>query len=186
MSARTASFAILPLETSDVLEDKCGFDDLELTVRKHARFVFKVAYGVLRNSHDAEDVVQEVFLKVHRDGAHAVRDMQAWLATMTFRLAVDRKRKNTAVDIAECELASGEPSAERFAMARQQADCVHRLIATLPDELRYPLVLAAIEELNSRQIANVLGMPESSVRGNIMRARRLLKEKLAAVTGMKP
>ena len=48
-----------------------------------------------------------------------------------------------------------------------------------PEDLRFPLVLSAIEELNSRQIGEVLGIPESSVRGRILRARQILKEKLA-------
>jgi RNA polymerase sigma-70 factor (ECF subfamily) len=62
---------------------------------------------------------------------------------------------------------------------------VHRLIAALPEDLRYPLVLSAIDELNSRQIGEVLGIPESSVRGRILRARQILKEKLMALTETK-
>ncbi len=89
-----------------MLEGTDEFAVLELSVRQHARFVFKVAYGVLRNSHDAEDVVQEVFLRVHRNGTRGVRDLQAWLATIAFRLAIDRKRKPEALDIAEFELAA--------------------------------------------------------------------------------
>ena len=168
-----------------MLEGTDEFAALELSVRQHARFVFKVAYGVLRNSHDAEDVVQEVFLRVHRNGTSGVRDLQAWLATIAFRLAVDRKRKPEALDIAEFELAGSAPDAEHIAMHRQQIDRVHRLIAALPEELRYPLVLSAIEELTSRQIGEVLGIPESSVRGRILRARQILKEKLIATTGTK-
>jgi RNA polymerase sigma-70 factor, ECF subfamily len=60
------------------------------------------------------------------------------------------------------------------------------LIAVLPEELRHPLLLSAIEELNSRQIAEVLGVSESAVRGRIFRARQILKEKLAALTGTNP
>jgi RNA polymerase sigma-70 factor (ECF subfamily) len=182
MAANPASFAILPQEAS-VLEGTDGFAALELSVRQHARFVFKVAYGVLRNSHDAEDVVQEVFLRVHRNGTRGVRDLQAWLATIAFRLAVDCKRKPEVLDIAEFDLAANAPDAEHVAMHRQQIDRVHRLIAALPEDLRYPLVLSAIEELNSRQIGEVLGIPESSVRGRILRARQILKEKLIATTG---
>jgi RNA polymerase sigma-70 factor, ECF subfamily len=184
MAANPASFAILSQETS-VLEGTDEFAALELSVRQHARFVFKVAYGVLRNSHDAEDVVQEVFLRVHRSGTRGVRDLQAWLATIAFRLAVDRKRKPEALDITEFQLAASAPDAEHVAIHRQQIDRVHRLIAALPEELRYPLVLSAIEELNSRQIGEVLGVPESSVRGRILRARQILKEKLIATTGTK-
>jgi len=179
MAANPTSFAILPQETSTVLDGTHEFAELELTVRQHAHLIFKVAYGVLRNSHDAEDVVQEVFLRVHRNGTRGVRDLPAWLATVAFRLAIDRQRKPVGLDIAALELAASTPDAEHVAMHRQQIDRVHRLIAALPQDLRYPLVLSAMEELNSRQIGEVLGIPESSVRGRILRARQILKEKLA-------
>src|SRR5271169_41926 len=184
MAANSTSFAILPQETS-VLDGTDEFAGVEQMVRQHGRFVFKVAYGVLRNSHDAEDVVQEVFLRVHRKGTKGVHDLPSWLATITFRLALDRARKPQALDIAEYELATHEPDAERLAMHRQQMDRVHCLIAALPEDLRYPLVLSALEELNSRQIGEILGIPESSVRGRILRARQILKDKLIATTGTK-
>ncbi len=155
---------------------------LESIVGEHARFVFKVAYGVLRNSHDAEDVVQEVFLRVHRAGTKNVRDLRAWLARIAFRLALDRVRKPEPLDIADLELATGDASAEHLAMRRQQVEHMQKLIAALPGELRYPLVLSAVEELNSREIGEILDIPESSVRGRIARARQMLKEKLAAMT----
>jgi RNA polymerase sigma-70 factor (ECF subfamily) len=60
-----------------------------------------------------------------------------------------------------------------------------KLIAALPEELRYPLVLSAMEELNSRQIADVLRISESTVRGRIFRARQMLKERLASMTEKK-
>jgi RNA polymerase sigma-70 factor (ECF subfamily) len=154
--------------------------DLESCIRQHARLLFKVAYGVLRNSHDAEDVVQETFLRAHRDGFRGVRDPQAWLATIAFRLALDRKRKPEALDIAIMDLPVSGPDAEHLAMRRQQVQHLRTLIASLPENLRYPLVLSAVEELNSRQIGDILGIPESSVRGRLMRARQLLKEKLSA------
>jgi RNA polymerase sigma-70 factor, ECF subfamily len=186
MAANSAIFETLVQETSAVLEAKDDSEPLEIVVRQHARFVFKVAYGVLRNSHDAEDVAQEVFLRVHRDGTHGVRDLQAWLATIAFRLAIDRRRRPEALDITALDISSNDASAEQSAIERQSLDRVHRLISSLPDDLRHPLLLSAIEELNSRQIAAVLGIPESSVRGRLMRARQLLKEKLAALSEVKP
>jgi RNA polymerase sigma-70 factor (ECF subfamily) len=185
MAANSAIFRI-PQETTLAVDGQCEAAELETVVRQHARFVFKVAYGVLRNAHDAEDVAQEVFLRVHRDGARGVRDLQAWLATMAFRLAIDRRRRPPALDIAELDLPATYITAEQSAIERQSLERVHRLIASLPDDLRYPLVLSAIEELNSRQIATILGIPESSVRGRIMRARQLLKEKLTAISEVKP
>src|SRR5271165_160591 len=179
MAANPTSFAILAQETS-VLDSTDEFTALELTVRQHARLVFKVAYGVLRNSHDAEDVVQETFLRAHRSGIESVQDIQSWLATVAFRLALDRRRKPEALNIADFEVPSREPDAERTAIRRQQVDRLQRLIASLSDDLRYPLVLSALEELNSRQIGEILGITESSVRGRIMRARQILRDKLAA------
>ena len=74
--------------------------DFDSLVRERAgRLLFKVAYGILRNSHDAEDVVQETFLRVHRKGFQSVGDLRAWLATIAFRIAIDRKPE--ALDITE-------------------------------------------------------------------------------------
>ena len=161
------------------------FATLESVVRDHARFVFKVAYGVLRNSHDAEDVVQEVYLRVHRSGIKGVEDVRAWLARVAFRLAIDRLRKPQLLEVPEVEMPGSEPDAEHLAIHRQRVERVQKLIAALPEELRYPLVLSAIEEMNSRQISEVMDIPESSVRGRIFRARRILKERLSAMTETK-
>jgi RNA polymerase sigma-70 factor, ECF subfamily len=180
MAANPASFATAREGLQTVTDSADHPADLEACIGQHARLLFKIAYGVLRNSHDAEDVVQETFLRAQRAGLTAVRDPQSWLATIAFRIAIDRKRKPEALDVADFEVASAAPDAERLAIRRQQVERVQRLIASLPDELRYPLVLSALEELNSRQISEVLGMNESSVRGRIMRARQLLKEKLSA------
>jgi RNA polymerase sigma-70 factor, ECF subfamily len=173
-------------ETGKVLEGTDDLASLEAIVRQFSRFIFKIAYGVLRNSHDAEDVVQEVFLRAHRSGTSGVADMRAWLASLTFRVAVDRLRKPHAQDLGDLEPHTTEADAEHVAIHRQSVQRVQRLIAALPAELRHPLILSAIEELNSRQIAEVLGISEAAVRGRIFRARQILKEKLAAITEGKP
>jgi RNA polymerase sigma-70 factor (ECF subfamily) len=172
-------------ETSKVLEGTDGLANLESIVRQFSRFVFKVAYGVLRNSHDAEDVVQEVFLRMHRSGTKDVADLRAWLATLAFRLAVDRLRKPHAEELGELEPPCAGADAEHLAIHRQRIQQVQRLITALPEDLRYPLVLSAMEELNTRQIAELLGITEAAVRGRIFRARQILKEKLAALTETK-
>src|SRR5579863_9323764 len=183
MTAQPASSAILWQETGQVLEGTDERATLESIVREHSRFLFKVAYGVLRHPHDAEDVVQEVFLRVHRAGTKGVLDMRAWLARIAFRLAIDRLRKPQAQsdELSDWEPPARDVNAEQIAIHRQRVDQVQRLIAALPDELRHPLVLSALDELNSPQIAEVLGISEAAVRGRIFRARQVLKEKLAAL-----
>ena len=169
-------------ETSKVLESTDGLASLESLVRQYSRFVFKVAYGVVRNPHEAEDVVQEVFLRLHSKGVQGVKDMRAWLATLAFRIAIDRIRQPRADELGTLEPTSEEPDAEQVAVDRQRMSFVQRLIAALPDDLRHPLVLSAIEELSSPQIAEVLGISEAAVRGRIFRARLILRDKLTAVT----
>ena len=74
-------------------------DQLELAVREHARLVYRVAYSVLRDHHDAEDAVQETFLRVlrYRRKLAGVRDARTWLARIAWRVSVERRRKPTEV-----------------------------------------------------------------------------------------
>jgi RNA polymerase sigma-70 factor (ECF subfamily) len=66
-------------------------------VNRQARFVFRVSYAVLRNSHDAEDVVQEVFLKLYRSRAwDKIEDERAYLSRVAWRMAVDHLPKSVA------------------------------------------------------------------------------------------
>ena len=76
------------------------------------------------------------------------------------------------------------PSQEQSVIDSDLQAAVHRLIDALPEELRQPLVLSAIDELTSREIAAVLGVPEGTVRTRLMRARQILREKLAVRMGV--
>ena len=179
-AANPANLAVSREDTGTLTDSADRLAVLEANIRRHTGLLFKVAYGVLRNSHDAEDIVQETFLRVHRSGFGEVRDIPSWLATIAFRLALDRKRKPEELELAEIDIPAKNPDAEHLAIHHQQVERLRTLVASLPDDLRLPLVLTAIEELNSRQIGEMLGMPESSVRGRIMRARQMLKDKMAA------
>ncbi len=150
---------------------------------RQSRFVFQVAYGVLRNSHDAEDVVQEVFLKLYRSGGwNAMKDERAYLARAAWRAAVDRMPKGRD-EGSSFELKSAAETPEEVAVQANWSAVVHRLIDALPEELRQPLALSASEELKSGEIARILGIPEGTVRTRLMKARTILKEKLAVLMG---
>lgn len=147
-------------------------------VERQSRFVYRVAYAIVRNVHDAEDVTQETFLRIFRAKAWTVmEDERAFLARTAWRLAVNRlpRRRTTEVD-ENLRAAANDP--EESAIASDRRRMVERLIDGLPEELRQTLALSAMEELNSPQIAAAMGVPEGTVRTRIMRARRLLKEKL--------
>ena len=151
-------------------------------VERQSRFVFRVAYAVLRNSHDAEDVAQEVFLKLYRAGDwQQIKDERAYLARVGWRVSVER-RKRACEELKE-DAASADRTPEELAVQKNWSAVVHRLIDALPEELRMPLALSATDELTSAEIGAVLGVPEGTVRTRLMKAREVLKQKLARLTG---
>lgn len=161
-------------------------------VQRHSRFVFRVAYAVLLNSHDAEDAVQETFLKLYRNsGWRGAENEQAFLARVAWRVAVDRRRAaRPSEPIADPESPidppSGQPGPEQTVLDANQHAVIHAMIDRLPDDLRLPLVLSASQELNSREIAAILRIPEGTVRTRLQRARQILRQKLANLNARTP
>ena len=152
-------------------------------VERQSRFVFKVAWAILRNPQDAEDIVQETFLRLYRNHAwKEMEDERAFLARTSWRLAVDRIRTRRR-GLAKPERPASSATPEQAAIAGNQTAMVHRLVDALPEELRQPLALSAIDEMTSPEIALILGIPEGTVRTRIMRARQILKHKLASSYG---
>jgi RNA polymerase sigma-70 factor (ECF subfamily) len=159
-------------------------------VKRQSRFVFRVAYTVLLNSHDAEDTVQETFLKLYRNGGwRHVDNERAFLARVAWRVALDRRRVSgsrgsaaTADPLLDSHIhdsPSDQPGPEQTMVAANLHAMVHAMIDALPEELRLPLVLSANDELNSREIAAILQIPEGTVRTRLQRARNLLRQRLA-------
>lgn len=154
-------------------------------VQRRSRFVFRLAYAVLLNAHDAEDAVQETFLKLYRNGGwKQARDERAFLARAAWRVALDRKRAaKSAGSTTGADLLSGlqSPQAgpEKALLDANQHAVIHAMIDALPEELRLPLVLSAAEDLNSREIGAILRIPEGTVRTRLQRARQILRDRLA-------
>ena len=161
-------------------------DDLErqfeAAVTDSLSLVFRVAYGVLRDRPEAEDVAQEAFAKAFRNyrqlrDRHALR---AWLVRITWRLAINRQRSNR-------RRAARELAAQRQAVlvarpdALEQEERAARLwaaIDALPPKLRIVTVLAAIEGHDIREVAALLRLPAGTVKSRLFLARNRLKELL--------
>jgi len=159
---------------------------LAALVDEYASTLYRVAYSVLRNASDAEDAVQETFLRVlrHRDTLGEVRDHRVWLVRIVWNIVLDRKRRAKTRpetdDVAELArvLPSDGLSAEQRAAAAQHHAQVLACVERLPSKEREVLMLSAFEELSSVEIASVLGITESSVRSRLFRARNLMAELL--------
>ncbi|MBV9301842.1 MAG: sigma-70 family RNA polymerase sigma factor [Acidobacteriaceae bacterium] len=154
-------------------------------VERQARFVFRVAHALLRKVHDAEDVVQETFVKVYRGGKwESVENERAFLATVAWRIAVERlakRRREKPSEMPVWEMQSRDADPEQNAIRASWNRVVHGVMDGLPEELRQPLALSTVEDLNSREIARVMRIPEGTVRTRLMRARQLLRAKLSAL-----
>ncbi len=168
---------------------------VESLVKDHARLAYRIAYAVLRNHADAEDAVQETFVRVLRYGGRLanVENPKTWLARIALRVAVGkskRQRQRNEVtlerdDMSLPEITSGETSAEAAMLSAGIGAAMEKLIAALPAKLREPLILSTIEEMTPREVAAVLGINEAAVRSRVFRAKQILREKLTGVVGRK-
>jgi RNA polymerase sigma-70 factor (ECF subfamily) len=157
-------------------------DALAALAQQYASTLYRVAFSALRNSHDAEDAVQETFLRVlrHRDALSEVRNHRVWLIRIVWNIVLDRKRRAKTRpetdDVAELArvLPSNGLSAEQRAAAAQHHAHVLGCMEKLPAKERQVLQLSAFEELSSVEIASVLRITESSVRSRLFRARNLM------------
>jgi RNA polymerase sigma-70 factor (ECF subfamily) len=159
-------------------EEEAAF---QLFVERNMRFAFRVAWALLRNRSDADDVVQECFLRLYRKRAwRALDDERAFLARVVWRMARDRQRRPAREEggMEMDTITAANHSPETAAVSDAGVARIHRLIDTLPEDLRQPLVLSTLEEMTSAQIGVALGIPEGTVRTRIQRARLLLKQKL--------
>src|ERR1044071_1862549 len=165
---------------------------VEALVAGHSVMVFRIAHSILRNHHDAEDAAQECFLRVwkHKDRLHKVNNPKTWLARIAWTAALDKRRTSRAMVSLSDEQAGAEraqsipdlaAAADELLAGAQMQKMLDRLIAGLPEDLRNTLELSTVQELNSAEIAEVMKIPEGSVRTRLFRARKQLKEKLTVM-----
>jgi RNA polymerase sigma-70 factor, ECF subfamily len=143
---------------------------------------FRVALGVLRHREDAEDVAQEALLRAHGK-FQRLRDPQsfrAWLAKISFRLALDRVRGRSRRERRETAWAAAriEPTAEGIAVSGEFQRRLDRALDELPGRLRLVLILAAIEGHGLKDVAELLDISEGTVKSRLFHARKRLAEKL--------
>jgi RNA polymerase sigma-70 factor, ECF subfamily len=183
------SEAMTQARSQDRGHDCSREEALEDLVRQHSRLVYRIAYAALRSHHDAEDATQETFLRVLRYSHKlaGVENPKTWLARVAWRVTVDRSRQRSGkreVPLEDpekplAELPSANAPADQAMQGSQVGALLERLIAALPEKLREPLILSALEEMSPREVAATLGINEAAVRSRVFRARQILREKLA-------
>ncbi|WP_298806254.1 RNA polymerase sigma factor SigE [uncultured Pseudokineococcus sp.] len=160
-----------------------SWDDV---VRDHSARVFRLAYRLTGNRHDAEDLTQEVFVRVFRSlSSYTPGTFEGWLHRITTNLFLDQVRRRQRIrfdalaDDADDRLPGSDPGPERaFEHGNLDRDVQAALLELSPD-FRAAVVLCDIEGLSYEEIARALGVKIGTVRSRIHRARAQLRASLA-------
>jgi RNA polymerase sigma-70 factor (ECF subfamily) len=163
--------------------DEALEEEFEGRLLNSSSLVFRVAYSVLRNREDAEDVAQEAFVKAYR-AFRQLRDRErfrAWVVRMTFRMALNKQRANRRRAARERgpDGLVGVPPATSPRDSHDRAEQLWPAIDGLSANLRRVVVLASIEGHNLREVGLLLGLPEGTVKSRLFLARKQLKERLS-------
>jgi RNA polymerase sigma-70 factor (ECF subfamily) len=169
-----------PQEVEPEPPEASGFEDL---VRRHQRMVFSMALHFLRDPAAAEEVAQDVFLRLHRnlDSVGAAEGVVFWLRRVTSNRCIDyaRQRRFRLLSFDSVP----EPAVQEHASDPLLSRRLRRLVASLPRQSRMVVILRYQEDMMPEEIAKVLDAPVASVKSQLHRALRMLREKMIRVVG---
>jgi RNA polymerase sigma-70 factor (ECF subfamily) len=160
--------------------DEVAFEQL---VRRYQRYVFNVAYRVLGDYAEAEDMTQEAFVRAWRglSGFQGQARFTTWLYRIVHNLCLNRlprlRQELLQIEPLEEVLASPAPSLPDHYETQEQVAFLHTELAQLPEKYRLVLTLRYLQHLSYDEIAVALNVPMGTVKTHIHRARRLLMER---------
>ena len=148
------------------------------SIHEHAPALYRIAYCMTGDCHDAEDVVQDTLRSAWKSRARfqCGRGERAWLATILRRRVIDRWRRTGRKIIYlghgrfDVPIAAIDPTSHEF------TDEMRRALAQMPAELRESLLLVVVGELTYQETANTLGIPLGTVLSRVSRARLRLRQ----------
>lgn len=183
ISAEGCRLTLAVTDSSQQTTHAAAADVVAALVPQYGTLLFRVAHAALRNRAEAEDVVQETFVRVlqHHQTLQEVRDMRVWLVRIAWNLALDRRRRirPSQMDDAFAEaLASATVPADKALAQSAHLRNVLDEMERLPSAERHALLLNAVDEMNTVEIAQVLNRSESAVRALLFRARTRLRERV--------
>lgn len=178
--------AMLPA-ADDVMARRAQFEREALV---HLDAMFSFALKLARSRDDAEDLVSDTLLRAFErwEQYHLGTNIRAWLFTILYHVFVSRKRRIDAREVQQPDDTEGWALFEAVGEADPEGrfydsfldEEITRAIGALPDEYRSAVVLSDLQGLRYAEIAQVLGVPEGTVKSRLFRGRRLLQRKLAS------
>ena len=177
--------------TPDSLIEQCLSGDQiawEAIVRQHWRKVFNVAYKFVGKHDEAEDLTQDIFLKIFRslDTFDRRANFQTWLISISRNLCIDhyrsvRKERETIdrdVDANELSPLSHDPGPVAALEQQDRVQLLKQAMGALPETLRTAVLMRDIQELSYQEIADQLRLPEGTVKSRINRGRTELARQI--------
>jgi RNA polymerase sigma-70 factor (ECF subfamily) len=165
----------------------------EQIVRLHWRRVFNLAYKFVGRHEEAEDLTQEIFLKIFKslDTFDRRANFQTWLVSVSRNLCIDhyrsvRKERETIdrhVDASALTPRSTEPGPAAALEQRDRVDLLREALSGLPETLRSAVVMRDLQELSYQEIADRLRLPEGTVKSRINRGRTELARRIRRLRG---
>jgi RNA polymerase sigma factor (sigma-70 family) len=185
--------------TPDSLIEQCLSGDQaawEAVVRQHWRKVFNVAYKFVGKHDEAEDLAQDIFLKIFKalDTFDRRANFQTWIISIARNLCIDhyrsvRKERETIareVDAGELTPASGDVGPDGVLEQSDLRALLQRALEKLPVSLRTAVVLRDLQELSYQEIADRLRLPEGTVKSRINRGRLELARQIRRIQDHSP
>lgn len=159
--------------------------DFVVLIHDHAPALYRIAYRLVGDSHEAEDVVQETLRSAwkSRENFTCGRGQRAWLAAILRRRVIDRWRRagRRTMLVGEGSLEVPTPAADPT--TNEFTDEMQQALSQLPPELRESLLLVVVGELTHQETANALGVPLGTVLSRVSRARQRLRKHLLETRG---
>ena len=155
-------------------------------VRRHLNRCVAVAERMVGNRQDAEEIVQEVFLKVWHEAARwqPRAKFSTWLYRVLVNACIDHVRKVVPLAAVELDgIPDGSPSADDRLISAQRSRWVQRALQRLPERQRAAVVLSYYEELSNQEAADALGLSLGAFQQLLFRAKQNLKNDLRAYQG---
>ncbi len=150
-------------------------------VTRYKNLVYSVILRMINDYEEANDISQEVFIKVYKNLAKYQPEYKfsTWIMRITTNHVIDylRKRKQETVNIEDVDYElSSSSNPEREYLEKEQSEIFAKAIGKLPEMYKLPIVLYHIKRFSYQEIADMLNIPLSKVKNRIFRGRRLLKE----------
>ena len=168
--------------------DKAAFEEL---VKKFSKYVYTTAFFILRDTHEAEDVSQEVFVKVYLSikGFRGLSSFKTWIRKLTVNTCIDKlrlrsKTKDRKVSLDkmteeyEVVFTKFSQNLEKSFFNKETVKEVLKNIVNLDESYRIPLIHRDLQDYSYREISELIGKPIGTVKTNIHRARKMIKEKI--------